>query len=108
CTRVRTAYSLPASVSSVSYTPLVRSDGAGVAGGPRRAVEREDLERRVAAEGRPRGLGEALDVEGPGPAAHTQVVVEHEQPVALRSEEHTSELQSRENLVCRPLLEKKK
>src|SRR5690606_39715394 len=29
-------------------------------------------------------------------------------PVGLRSEEHTSELQSRENLVCRLLLEKKK
>src|SRR5690606_1675918 len=29
-------------------------------------------------------------------------------PVDLRSEEHTSELQSRENLVCRLLLEKKK
>src|SRR5690606_30745653 len=29
-------------------------------------------------------------------------------PVCLRSEEHTSELQSRENLVCRLLLEKKK
>src|SRR5690606_41897771 len=28
--------------------------------------------------------------------------------VQLRSEEHTSELQSRENLVCRLLLEKKK
>src|SRR5690606_41128131 len=28
--------------------------------------------------------------------------------VPLRSEEHTSELQSRENLVCRLLLEKKK
>src|SRR5579883_3607757 len=28
--------------------------------------------------------------------------------VRLRSEEHTSELQSRENLVCRLLLEKKK
>src|SRR5690606_40326223 len=27
-------------------------------------------------------------------------------PLPLRSEEHTSELQSRENLVCRPLLEK--
>src|SRR5690606_40007278 len=27
-------------------------------------------------------------------------------PVAARSEEHTSELQSRENLVCRLLLEK--
>src|SRR5690606_41638239 len=29
-------------------------------------------------------------------------------PAAKRSEEHTSELQSRENLVCRLLLEKKK
>src|SRR5207302_8978380 len=29
-------------------------------------------------------------------------------PSATRSEEHTSELQSRENLVCRLLLEKKK
>src|SRR5690606_39968151 len=29
-------------------------------------------------------------------------------PGTLRSEEHTSELQSRENLVCRLLLEKKK
>src|SRR5690606_41152080 len=29
-------------------------------------------------------------------------------PFLLRSEEHTSELQSRENLVCRLLLEKKK
>src|SRR5690606_42028405 len=30
------------------------------------------------------------------------------QPHVIRSEEHTSELQSRENLVCRLLLEKKK
>src|SRR5207302_11267341 len=30
------------------------------------------------------------------------------QPRKVRSEEHTSELQSRENLVCRLLLEKKK
>src|SRR5690606_41517382 len=29
-------------------------------------------------------------------------------PATARSEEHTSELQSRENLVCRLLLEKKK
>src|SRR2546430_7998211 len=29
-------------------------------------------------------------------------------PAALRSEEHTSELQSQSNLVCRLLLEKKK
>src|SRR6266511_239816 len=35
-------------------------------------------------------------------------VEEHRARPALRSEEHTSELQSRENLVCRLLLEKKK
>src|SRR5438046_6436327 len=33
---------------------------------------------------------------------------EHRLQVALRSEEHTSELQSLTNLVCRLLLEKKK
>src|SRR5690606_40660194 len=32
----------------------------------------------------------------------------HSRILAVRSEEHTSELQSRENLVCRLLLEKKK
>src|SRR5690554_7780771 len=31
----------------------------------------------------------------------------HERPEAMRSEEHTSELQSRPHLVCRLLLEKK-
>src|SRR5690606_41492983 len=35
-------------------------------------------------------------------ALRDQIIVDH------RSEEHTSELQSRENLVCRLLLEKKK
>src|SRR2546428_9864634 len=33
---------------------------------------------------------------------------DHEEAVAHRSEEHTSELQSRSDLVCRLLLEKKK
>src|SRR5690606_42054947 len=32
----------------------------------------------------------------------------HNVVARIRSEEHTSELQSRENLVCRPLLDKKK
>src|SRR6202044_3808606 len=36
-----------------------------------------------------------------------QVEGEPESPRRRRSEEHTSELQSRENLVCRLLLEKK-
>src|SRR5690606_41698275 len=44
---------------------------------------------------------------------HTFPVLAHAVALALRivgarSEEHTSELQSRENLVCRLLLEKKK
>src|SRR6266700_8176710 len=38
------------------------------------------------------------------PAALTNAI----RRLVLRSEEHTSELQSRENLVCRLLLEKKK
>src|SRR2546427_4491064 len=37
-----------------------------------------------------------------------QVEVRAEEPVEHRSEEHTSELQSQSNLVCRLLLEKKK
>src|SRR5436309_5644786 len=41
------------------------------------------------------------------PAAGIDVVGRRGQAL-LRSEEHTSELQSRENLVCRLLLEKKK
>src|SRR5690606_42110451 len=38
-------------------------------------------------------------------ACHYPPAIFHGQPI--RSEEHTSELQSRENLVCRLLLEKK-
>src|SRR5688572_31573286 len=38
----------------------------------------------------------------------TAVVKRCSRPVARRSEEHTSELQSQSNLVCRLLLEKKK
>src|SRR5690606_40867360 len=36
------------------------------------------------------------------------VVTQRRHQLWIRSEEHTSELQSRENLVCRLLLEKKK
>src|SRR5207302_4067493 len=44
----------------------------------------------------PQGI--TVNMVAPGPIQGTQ----------MRSEEHTSELQSRENLVCRLLLEKKK
>src|SRR5258707_5488584 len=46
----------------------------------------------------------------PGPVARHPAVRRHviELPDDVRSEEHTSELQSRQYLVCRLLLEKKK
>src|SRR5690606_41204268 len=51
-----------------------------------------------------RGAGVARGVEaGDGAAGAVE-----DAAVGVRSEEHTSELQSRENLVCRLLLEKKK
>src|SRR3712207_8002745 len=57
-----------------------------------------------------------LDVTGiffrDGPAAHRNLRLVHRLRAAadqiMRSEEHTSELQSRQYLVCRLLLEKKK
>src|SRR2546427_7555560 len=42
------------------------------------------------------------------PVALTTVRSSFERAVRIRSEEHTSELQSQSNLVCRLLLEKKK
>src|SRR5690606_40119779 len=39
--------------------------------------------------------------------ADLPVLADRPRPLPRRSEEHTSELQSRENLVCRLLLEKK-
>src|SRR5688572_30902372 len=61
-----------------------------------------------------RALGDDLvvvDVVGPGAglgAADDLDVAEEVLGQVLRSEEHTSELQSQSNLVCRLLLEKKK
>src|SRR3712207_8104189 len=52
----------------------------------------------------------AIDVVIPGDIAATAFLAEHAAAVAapaFRSEEHTSELQSRQYLVCRLLLEKK-
>src|SRR2546427_3417363 len=54
-------------------------------------------------------LGTVLfDAEGAGPNGRTQQALTGEVGLRLRSEEHTSELQSQSNLVCRLLLEKKK
>src|SRR5690606_39744553 len=63
-------------------------------GGARRAWRNTALRRPAAF---PDGRGHLTAAAGPQPADGHR-----------RSEEHTSELQSRENLVCRLLLEKKK
>src|SRR3712207_8593906 len=85
------------------YTTLFRSDqgrgGAaavplGRAAGEARAVQ---AGQRPAGDGQgDRGPGQPADRPGDG------------EPRLARSEEHTSELQSRQYLVCRLLLEKKK
>src|SRR3712207_7351788 len=82
------------------YTTLFRSPGAaeraqvGIGRPPRGHLDgregvRAEVERAGAARGDERGVGDRLGQVG-------------------RSEEHTSELQSRQYLVCRLLLEKKK
>src|SRR3712207_7422888 len=76
------------------YTTLFRSGGVGT-----------DLRRGELS-------AEPLQLRGmfaqPGvPLGHVPYPVGHELP-ERRSEEHTSELQSRQYLVCRLLLEKKK
>src|SRR2546427_1388799 len=73
------------------YTTLFRSPGAqpaghGAAAAPRRG-QADRVSRHLRIPGRPAPRGG---------------------PVRARSEEHTSELQSQSNLVCRLLLEKKK
>src|SRR5690606_40717683 len=90
---------------------------------PTRRSSDLDVDARQVAHGhRPHGHAElarhAVDLFGTGALLHQELGlagVELEHPVADeavaiagRSEEHTSELQSRENLVCRLLLEKKK
>src|SRR2546430_10741811 len=70
------------------YTTLFRSH--------RRPAHPDARDPRPATRAVPHGLLE------PAPPAH------HAAPPRLRSEEHTSELQSQSNIVCRLLLEKKK
>src|SRR2546422_5391397 len=82
------------------YTTLFRSHACGQG---EREVERRDAgEYAVGSE----DVGVSLDRRHLGHLALEAVRVL--QLLAIRSEEHTSELQSRLHLVCRLLLEKKK
>src|SRR5690606_39958725 len=82
-------------------------------GMPRRCAVRSSASSRALAIPRRRYEGEtvtaliaqAATLRSTGTAS--RVGQELTVPTGVRSEEHTSELQSRENLVCRLLLEKK-
>src|SRR5690606_39426134 len=67
-----------------------------------RDLEVRDLPAAVLADVFGRGAG---PLRQPDPRADLLAVLRVRHPEHLRSEEHTSELQSRENLVCRLLLE---
>src|SRR5256885_7059327 len=77
------------------YTTLFRS-----------TLQAEVMELKASPSARPRGTVIEAQVEaGRGPTA---TVIVQMGTLKIRSEEHTSELQSPCNLVCRLLLEKKK
>src|SRR2546430_12961081 len=84
------------------YTTLFRSTAAG--------VPREEIEARVGACFEAY-LGELETILGDGSAIQIMPGIRELVPALSarpdRSEEHTSELQSQSNLVCRLLLEKK-
>src|SRR2546428_4959126 len=70
------------------------------------SVERGDIARSVVATGKITPLAK-VEVKSKASGLVKKVYVEYGDRVK-RSEEHTSELQSRSDLVCRLLLEKKK
>src|SRR2546430_11293485 len=89
------------------YTTLFRS------GGQATAVDRDVVDPRAARDARAADQLFALAVRREfrlGVGAHHGVGAARvaREDVRARSEEHTSELQSQSNLVCRLLLEKKK
>src|SRR3712207_7796620 len=86
------------------YTTLFRSPGEGPPGlaeGGRLWQALARGERRVPLQGHHRSWPPRPDAAGPEERGPSRLL-------GARSEEHTSELQSRQYLVCRLLLEKKK
>src|SRR3712207_8478836 len=86
------------------YTTLFRSRAAFRCGGSRPVVDR----RRRWTKKRPIRPEKASPRIGPACGTNSGHAALHTHGQVGRSEEHTSELQSRQYLVCRLLLEKKK
>src|SRR5688572_31562419 len=92
---------LPPRSTLFPYTTLFRS---------RRVDHSRATARGRYARVRQRTLARAstLALRSNGSESHRPITVDSRHLRATRSEEHTSELQSQSNLVCRLLLEKKK
>src|SRR2546430_5834888 len=98
---------MPASPSSVSTACSMRPFGR-----PRRKVVEEPDVRDIVSRS-DRGRTDAPELRRPekhdaGPGGSASAMNSRLYRSTRRSEEHTSELQSQSNLVCRLLLEKKK
>src|SRR5690606_41488891 len=83
----------------IDYNSLIKVDGKTDFTGYEHLVEHSTV-TALFVEGRP--------VDAVTAGTEATVVLDRTSFYGERSEEHTSELQSRENLVCRLLLEKKK
>src|SRR5438270_9840891 len=86
-------------IYTLSYTTLFRSSPA------EEGEERSQVERRREERGARPHVVDGLRVEG---RQGEEERGRRGREACVRSEEHTSELQSQSNLVCRLLLEKKK
>src|SRR3712207_8313920 len=97
---------LPPRSTLLPYTTLFRSHLAHVGGQPAAVVHELQRQRaRLAVDEQLHAAAALLHLRNADDGAHAvQVVGLH---LVARSEEHTSELQSRQYLVCRLLLEKK-
>src|SRR3712207_8138776 len=89
------------------YTTLFRSVRVAAGGAARQDHGAPEAGRERAGEDAPRRHDGGACAPVRDPAGEPAVLV-HQPAAQERSEEHTSELQSRQYLVCRLLLEKKK
>src|SRR2546430_8674203 len=90
------------------YTPLFRSELAGVTGAQPQRHDDPATDSIVLLGGVRPGVAAELVVQRREPLVAGDRDLTGEALEQVRSEEHTSELQSQSNLVCRLLLEKKK
>src|SRR5690606_40026520 len=99
----------PTAISSLSLPdalPLSAPEAGSRFHGSARPVERDRTVRDIQSAAASTTRTPRIPMTEAAPRVRTRLSTPAR--VLIRSEEHTSELQSRENLVCRLLLEKKK